>query len=476
MNRTAEGVIFLCAGFMAFIWRYAWANYLTIAGFHRPFPPVEAVITLGLGALLVFISFERGWRIIWIVCLQVLGFALAFARMIYGFHELSLSFFHPQWIAEFAGRSKGLIEWLTMIFLLIWTLIFWFGGWLLVRRPRTYFNICTRFDIGLSSVLGLFLVKYIIWYKGGPEIPDPFSGAVIVPFFLFSLLAIALARNRSEARREYLPGYRGSGVILGFIMIVLFLGAGLVSFLLPYLTIAAKAGYGVMKIAAEPLGSVLVGILRFIFGSRQLRSGPAPSSTGGGGDLFGPAAEPGWWAGPLGEIVRVVLLILMGLLVCMFLLLLLWLLMKWLLPKFRLLFSRTSPGKREPWDLFSLWKKIWAVLYHLIRGSGEPPGDRGTSAVRLYADLLKWGRRSGTPRFRSETPLEFGSRLAQRFPALTKAVTSIIDLYNLEIYGGVKADARGMAAGIRARHQLRSPVHWFRRGKVRLFSPTFPLR
>lgn len=80
------------------------------------------------------------------------------------------------------------------------------------------------------------------------------------------------------------------------------------------------------------------------------------------------------------------------------------------------------------------------------------------------------------PRFRCETPLEFGSRLKHLFPVLRKEVESIIDLYNQEVCGGIAAGSRELTNGMRAWRQLRSPVHWVNRFKVWFFNPTFPLR
>ena len=476
MNKGDEGLIFLCSGFMAIIWRYAWANYLTIAAFNRPFPLAEAVMTFGMGSLLVYLSFGRGWRVIWILCLQLLGFTLTFSRMIYVFHGQALPFFNPHWLVEFMGRSKGLLEYFSVFFLLAWTLIFYFGGWFLVSKPRTYVNICARFDIGISSLLGLFLLKYVIWFKGGGEIPDPFSGAVIFPFFLFSLLAISLTRNRSEAKREYLPGSRGIGIIMGFILVVLLLGTGFISFLLPYMTLIAKAGYGAMKIVATPIGSVLVGILRFLFSAHKVRPEPRGSFAGKDSDLSAPAIDSGWWSGPIGEIVRIFFFILLGLLVLMFIILLLWLLIKWLLPKFRALFERTPHSRHDKWNLFPLLAKMWNAFSRLVHTVGMFLVGKRMSTVQLYAALLKWGRRSGVPPYGSETPLEFGSRLKIRFPVVKKDVESIIDLYNREVYGGISADVQEQAGGIRAWCRLRSPAHWGIRLKTWLFNPTYPLR
>ena len=88
---------------------------------------------------------------------------------------------------------------------------------------------------------------------------------LLFPFFIFSLLAIGLVRNRSSERRDFLAGYRGIGVLASFTVVVLAFGAGLVLFFMTYLSAAAEAGYGVLKSAAGPLGPILVRVLLFLF-------------------------------------------------------------------------------------------------------------------------------------------------------------------------------------------------------------------
>ena len=469
MKRGKAGLIFLCSAFMGIIWRYAWANYFTIAAFHRPFPLLESIFALGMGSFLVFISMGRGWRVIWILCVQVLGFALILSRMIYVFHDWSVPFLNPGWLWEFAGTTRGLLEWFALFFILVWTLIFWFGGWLLIRRPRTYVNICTRFDIGLAFLLALFLLKYVIWFKGGIETPDPLSGAMLLPFFLFSILAIALSRNDSDIQRNYLPGYRGTGVILGFALVVLLFGTALVSLFLPYLTMAARAGYWAMKTAAQPLGPVLVGILRFLFSPRKMRVEPQPPPGRNSSDL-GPSMDTGQ-VGPFGEIVFILISVLVGLISLAFILVLLWLLIRWLLPRFKWLFSRTSHTRHDDWDLLSILTMGLTTLYRLYLRIRDLLARRQKGALHLYAGLLGWGRRSGMPRFSSETPLEYGARLKRRFPALEREMESIIDLFNLEAYGGLKAHARDLDMGRRSWRRMRSPVHWINRVRVWFLQP-----
>jgi len=310
----------------------------------------------------------------------------------------------------------------------------------------------------------------VIWFKGGIETPDPLSGAMLFPFFLFSILAIALARNDSDIQRDYLPGYRGTGLILGFALVVLLFGTALISLFLPYLTMVARAGYWAMKTAAQPLGPVLVGILRFLFSPRKMRMDPQSPP---GGTSSNPAApmDTGWWAGPIGEVLFFLFCGLVGLIVLILSLVLLWLLLRWLLPRFKWLFSRTSHSRHDDWDLFSILTMGLTALYRLYYRTRDLLAHRQKSALQLYAGLLGWGRRSGLPRLSSETPMEYGVRLKHRFPSLEGEVKSITHLFNLEVYGGLKAHGRDLDMGRRSWRRMRSPVHWANRVRVWFLQP-----
>ncbi len=469
MKTSKGGLIILSGGCMALVWRYAWANFVTVAAFQRPFPLFEAMAAFGLAAVLTFVSLGKGWRIIQVLGLQLTGFLLAFLRIVYVFHEWSHPFIGTDWLLECVHRTRGPLEWLSLVLILIWALLFWLGGVSLAKKPKTYLTVCARFDLGVAFLFALFLIKFLIRIKGGPDIEEPLSGLLLLPFFLFGLLAIGLARNQGHAQRGFLSGYRGLGVVLSFSAVVLLFGAGLVLLFYPYLTVAAEAGYGVLKVAARPVGSVLIGTLLFVFAPRRMlqlalrkmRLDPPASSSGGDISVSDAAGDLGWWAGPIVEAIRFLLLSIAVLAILALVGLLLRFLFKWLL-------SRT-PVRRGRYDrrsLFSRLVKIWEAISGFFRAVIGRMGKRRKGAVQLYAALLGWGHRSGVPRFLSETPMEYGRRLMQLFPDLGREVASIVEVFNQEVYGGRTAEDQRLAPAQRAWERLRSPLHWLYRFKT----------
>jgi hypothetical protein len=264
-----------------------------------------------------------------------------------------------------------------------------------------------------------------------------------------------MIRNQSAGPRDFLPGYQGIGVILSFTVVILLFSTGLVLFFLPYLTLAADVGYGILKAAAEPLGPVFVSILRFIFMHGAIRPEPSSGPTKGGAeDLMTPAQSSGWIKF-LEEILVWIFGSLIGLILIVVSCVALFYLFRWLL-------SRTSvPQTRQgSWHSFLSW--LYGLRAFLVSSWGRlvrrAKGYKG--AGQLYAALRIWGRHSGLPHLLSETPLEYGLRLKNRFPSLKKEVESIIEACNQEVYAEIILNERQLAMAESAWRRLRSPIHW----------------
>ena len=451
---------------MELAWLYAWATFLTISMVHRPFPLPEAIGTFLLAAALTLVVRGMGLRVISVLGLQVLVFLLAASRIVYAFYYRAYPYFDQGWLVEFLGRTRDPLEWLILVIILIFAPIFWVGGVTLARRSTEYLTICARFDLGVAAFFCLLLVKFLLLVKGGIEMRDPAPELLLFPFFIFSLLAIGLARNSSSARRDFLRGYRGVGVLASFTVVVLAFGAGLVLLFMPYLSAAAEVGYGVLKSAAGPLSPILVRVLRFLFFRARLRQEAASGSPGGDEAEFITPTEGGWWSELVERVLGWGLLgmgVLMGLILCA---LGTWYLLRWL-------FSRTprSEGGHIQWQLALWWvQRQWvALVLGVQRVVQRLRGYR--DALQLYRALLKWGRRSGLPHLLSETPAEYGSRLRKQFPSLTGEIGGIVEAFNLVVYGEVALDDELVTLAKLSWRRLRNPRYWPSRLKSWFLQP-----
>lgn len=447
-------------------WLYAWATFLTTAILHHPFPFPEAIGTFALASVLTLLSKGKGWRVVYIFGIQVCGFMLASLRIVYVFYSWSYPFLSHAWLTEFFNTARGFFEWLHLILILFWALLFWIGGVTLARRSVSYRTLCSRFDLGIAVFFLLFLTKSLLLIKGGIRIEDPISQLLLFPFFLFSLLAIGLVRNQSTTPRNFLSGYQSIGIIISFTLVVILFGTALVLFFLPYLTLTAEVGHDILKTVARPLGAILVSVLRFIYfhGAIQQEK-PSPPPKENIGDLVSPA-ESSWWAELFEKILIWVFGSLFGLIALFAFGVAVFYLFRWL-------FSRTSISRRRQssWYLISLWVEQLRIflLSWLRRIARRVKGYR--KAVQLYTALLSWGRRSGIPHFLSETPIEYGLRLNHQFPALKREIKLIIDAFNREVYGEITLNEQQLGRARFALRRLRSPLHWPLRIKTWFFKP-----
>jgi len=454
--KTGKGALlfFVIAG-MELSWLYAWAAFLTTSILNWSFPFPEAIATFALAAAITLLSQGRGWRIIYIGGIQVFGFILAALRVVYVFHPWSHSILSQVWLIEFFNTPRGPLEWLHLILVLFLTFMFWVGGVTFARRPTAYSTLCARFDLGMAAFALLFLTKFLVLYKGGITIEDPLSQLLFFPFFLFSLLGIGLVRSRTTSPREFLPGYQALGVILSFTVVVVLFGTGLVLFFLPYLTSAAETGYAILKTAARPLGPVLVSILRFILMRGAVRPEPSSGQTeGGAGELITPA-ESSWWMEVLEKLLAWVLGGIVGLTVLIISCAALFFLFRWLLSR-----APVSQRRQTTWYLISLWLERLRILlvfcwtWIIRRGKGY------NRAAQHYTALRIWGRHSGLPHFLTETPIEYGLRLTNRFPSLKKEIESIIEAFNQEVYAETTLGEKQLSRVRFALRRMRSPLHW----------------
>jgi len=391
---------------------------------------------------------------------------LAASRIVYTLKYRAYPYFGQGWLVEFLGRTRDPLEWLILVIILIFGVLFWLGGVTLARRSTAYLTICSRFDLGVAAFFCLLMVKLLLLVKGGIEVKDPAPELLLFPFFIFSLLAIGLARSRGSARRDFLAGYKGIGVLASFTVVVLAFGAGLVLLFMPYLIAAAEAGYGVLRSAAGPLSPILVRVLRFLFFGARMRQEASSSSPGGHEAEFVSSGESSWWSELVARVLEWGFLglgMVLGLILCA---LGAWYLLRWL-------FSRTSKQQRQPihWRLLVVWaQRQWVALVLGVQRVVQR--FKGyCDALQLYRALLKWGRRSGLPHLLSETPAEYGSRLRKQFPCLTGEIRGIVEAFNLVVYGEVALDDEQMTLAKLSWRRLRSPRYWPSRLKSWFLQP-----
>jgi hypothetical protein len=458
MKGEGKGLLWIARGGMEFSWLYAWASFTMAAILHQPFPLTASMGAFILATLLSLFVRGRGWRIIFILLTQVIGFSFAVSGIVYAFADQHHPYFGYEWLMAFISRSRSLIEWIVLSVILCFAILFWISGVKLARRPDEHFAVCNRFDLGVAAFFGLFLFKFSIFIKGGIQVQDPVGEIAVFPFFIFSLMAIGIANNVSGVQKDFLPGFRVLGLSMTFAIVVLGFGAALVLLYLPYLTIAAEVGYGTLKTAVGPLGPVvtsfLLFIFRFMFGARRSIPDQASRPSEGEGYNVLPAEES-WWIAFFGKIFAWSLAGIIVVVAVVFSCIGVWYLVRWLL-------SRSEPNcekQNKPFLFLILIQRLKEIVYFVRQWiTGTTRGYK--NGAQFFVAATRWGRLSGIFHFANETPLEYGLRLKDGFPFLNREFEIIMNAFNQEIYGETPLSAEQFKTVQRAWRKLTSPRYW----------------
>ena len=461
MKATKEVLLVLTSAGTEIAWRYAWGGFLISSILHRPFPLPVAIGAFVMAGFCNRWSAGRNWRRLQAAFLHLFCFVLAALLIVYGLFFRESPFFDTAWIAYFINQLGILQQWFLVLPILFCLLLFWMGGRAFEKNPLNYFSVCLQFDRGLGAFFLLLLIKFLIQLKGGLPLEDPATGLLVIAFFIFSLLSIGLARGRDDTKKFFLDGYHGIGVILGFTTTVVLCGAGLILLTYPYLIQITDSAHIVLKEAAEPLGPIIVKIVRFIFGrsrfkietggsgSVSLGMAPADPSLVSEGELF------------LRQIIGWGLTGILGLMAVGALGYLLKRFMNWLLERKH---TDEAIPQSSTWllKLFylvaTIAQGVWHKAMYLLRGVD--------SAASVYAGILCWGRRSGLPPMPSETPAEYGVRLQHQFPDLEEEIEMIIEAFNREVYGNIMMEQHALGSISAALNRMRSPRHWPARVRI----------
>jgi Domain of unknown function (DUF4129) len=453
MNRSNQILPGLSCGGMEIIWRYAWAFFLTVSLLKRPFPLVESSALFMTAYLAARIAGNRNWRVYQSLLLHIVGFTGAWFLIIHRFFYRHIPLLDNSWMADWLKQLQGLHSFLMQLLFFACLLSFWLGARSMAKRENDYNTVCLHFDKGLGALFLLLLVKFTAEQKGGLLLEDPVTRYLLFAYFAFSLIAISLSRNQSDASKTFRPGYHGIGTVLGFLSIVLISGAVLTSLFLPYLTVVADSAQSALKETAEPMYPVFVRIIRYIFSIGRYRRDGSGQISGGSDSQMMPDAEGGWALG-FGWVMAG-LFVLTALVLCGFMI---HQLVRWLLKKNAI--NRSQPQSMNLlYKVFSMMVAIclgvWNGLLFLIK--------KVDSAAAIYAGMLRWGRRSGLPAGLTETPIEYGNRLGYRIPELKEEIDVIVQTFCMEVYGNIMIDPALLSRARSARQKMRKPRYWVSR-------------
>lgn len=462
MSESKNRLLILFGGCTAFLWRYAWINFITVSVLDRAFPFLWAVVFFWSSFFITFVTSGRGRRVIVLVLSHLLGFSLATFGTLHCLYDIQTGVLHP-WIGAFFSRPRELIEWLMLFLFMGMPLLFWAGGVLLAKRKAQYTGQCARLDIGITFFFLLFLMKFLVRFQDGIIISDEISIRLFYPFLIFGLAGVALSKNKGSVDKEFLLHHKGTGIVLTFTTVLLVFITGFSLLFMPLMNTAAEAGYGIFTIVAKPLGGFFVRILRFLFlGSR------ARSSTGSSGGVEDNTVIPLSEADAAGGLFeRIVHFLLIGILIAIgigLVVVVLWFLVRKLLSR-----TESTKGKEQRLGLSELLNLLKARLnrfFTAVSSFFRRLLRRYSGIGEIYLSFLRWGRRGGMERRKNETPEEYRLRLLSVYPFVEKEITNVTRSFIQDYYGPPKSRDSNPDNAVKSLRRLKSVRYFFPRMKV----------
>jgi len=450
----ARLLVWVLAHCMELSWLAACMTVAFAALLPGPSPLGPAILAFAGAFVLTRLSTGRGWLVLGVLALHAGGLLCASASILHAVYAPAAPLLSTAWLLELLSVDRTAAEGWALFLNLSWAVVFWRGGVRLAQRPVRYGVVCSRFDRGIAAFGLLYLFKWMAPYHG-VVVDDPISHRFLFPFFASSLVAIGMTRLQGDGEKRYLPGFHGVGVLLTFASTTLLSATALMLFLLPYLTVAAQAGFVVLKWAAVASSPFLLWILRLLFAPHTLRGDPGPPvPKPPKPEILLTDSSPSWWMDFIAQVLvwplRVALFLTVVALLCAAAYIL-----------YRVLFSRTTsaPGKlnsSNPLQLLLAWlRRLWLRL-SALGGSGSAHW----RAHEFYGALLTWARRNGHPRSPAETPGEFAARMQRFFPALAPETERIVDAFNQESYREVVLGGEQLMEVGAAWRRVKSPRHW----------------
>ena len=455
MSTRRNFLLILARGGMELSWRYAWVVFLTLVLTQHIFPPLAGVLVLILGGMTTYISIRYNLRNFQILLLQLFCFVLVVWFVLLWFQDQYSPILSSEWSRHFFLESKTPPQWVILLpfFYCMW--LFWNGGRLLAKSPQTYMKTCLQFDKGLGLFILLLVIFALIDRRTELNLEGQVIHYMILAFFIFSLISIALARNHSRSKKSYMAGYHGIGVILSTLSMVGFFSVGTTLLATPYLYLKADSLLVALRDMAGPFKPYLIKILIFLFRPRHIKlyadiqdeNIPALEEMGA------PVVE-GWQA-TLFKILGAGLITAMSLVALIVLVYGIIRLVQWLLKR----------DRDEGGDSIATaeMKRFLNACLQFLRRLGKKivaTFKRVDSAAMVYYQMLRWGKISGLAARPSDTPKEYGRRLMQCFPDLKTEVIMIVEAFNRELYGHVTAGKETMTRLVSAQRRMRRLRYW----------------
>ncbi len=452
-EENRKQLIFIVSAAMELCWLQAWCVFL-----------LHSIYDFQVSILFPFTLFFGGTVTHWIhrsgrkrrilgFIIQICGLSVTTLSAIYYFlyrpngKNPMLSF------DRLSDFQKSGLEWLLAFIILSISIIIWLRSATHFSKPLNTTSMYLRFDLGISAIFALMVVKLFLKGKLDIETIQPVLEVLYFPLFLFGFLSIGMVLNASKSVKTFSSRFQKAGTAFGLAILIV---TGVSSIILLFQSQAIGTAEAVAQAIAKrgPSFMDLIGrIILFLFSSKRavrmdssgMQAHPDASlnivADSQGVSLF---AEILKWG-----------LVLIVIFVCLLMLRML----------IHYLFAKTGTVKtgekrslmilRIILFLRTIGRKVCNWVINAFKRL-EPVDD-------LIRSLSMWGKRSGLPRRKTDTLSEYGTRLAESFPDLKVEITHLVELIYQEKYREQSLSDPQIKSGIRAKNRMSHPSFWLRR-------------
>ena len=460
--KTNKILLIITTGMMEITWLYALASLLFLLLNASLFPIWSALLSFFMPIVIISTLKGRGRRIFEHFLIHSLFYVSLLLLTIYKYGYYGQSFLSLRWLELFFLKQYGPVDGFSFILLIFWFSFFWYSGYKLINRSNDYLTVTSRFDLGIAILVLTFIIT------GSTNTIFPNSAILISYYFLFSIMAVIISQNLNSLKIQNKQQSNNNRMVFILIPVVLLLLSWVMLFFIPQMTSAAQAGYHILKAVSEPIGSLLLKIISWMFGFK-----PRPIIMDSTDAVYTamPTSENGElsWIGKLLEWIfiwgGVLLFSLLAILAIGSLLYSLW---KWFSLK-----TELDLEKKGLLEELGLWLRyiLGKIEKFIMKLSATLIvfQNKRTNITTLFKKLSRWGKHSGIPKQKFQTPLEYGNQLTLFFPESYQDIRLIVDIFNRERYGQKPTEPPELAEAKQAMKRLTSPLKWPSRLLVRLF-------
>jgi hypothetical protein len=464
INLLNDGFYPLAVILMESFWVFPWLLWIaTWSMFSREKPAISLaslVIVLVISLTVTRIVTRRDWPL-WLIRTVIIGSGVITIFVVLRIeYPTGAGFQDAGWFSYFGNALANAVSNPNPLVVALPVLVYlWWRGIVLGRTTSYFRDIYTSFVVGMIFLIVLIILWQISSGEGREE-PGAKIGLFVIAFFFFGLISIAIC-HLSQMRRSMPPEETRLTSIWRWLPMMLGVVGGLIAVGFTVATVFSRDFFQAIEQGAKYIGGglsqlfdylsvplewlfdIIVTVLNWIF--NLFRAGNEPFTDNlSNSTPFENMTDREFALPP--EAIAAIKWFLAALIIGVVVFFLAKAISRYL-------------GGRDKDDIEEIHESLWnakdirddfrlffkSITQRFRRKpkpayAGYPFKDEGRLNIRdIYRNLLWEGKRSGMPRQRQETVVEYAERLHKHVPEGTESVDQITDIYSGVRYGEIPA-------------------------------------